>query len=79
MRGLAAGYLGMGAVLARLAATLSAQPLLSQAVLAPELLIRAGRAAQQAQWLPCFASGQARLALALEEKPASIRPMHRCG
>lgn len=66
--GLAAGYLGMGAVFEAIGRNLSAQPLLSQAVLAPELLIRAGSAAQQAQWLPLLASGQARLALALEEK-----------
>lgn len=66
--GLAAGYLGMGAVFEAIGRNLSAQPLLSQAVLAPELLIRAGSAAQQAQWLPLLASGQARLALALEGK-----------
>lgn len=66
--GLAAGYLGMGAVFEAIGRNLSAQPLLSQAVLAPELLIRAGSAAQQAQWLPLLASGQARLALALEEQ-----------
>ncbi|UUC95200.1 MULTISPECIES: acyl-CoA dehydrogenase family protein [Comamonas] len=66
--GLAAGYLGMGAVFEAIGRNLSAQPLLSQAVIAPELLIRAGSAAQQAQWLPLLASGQARLALALDEK-----------
>lgn len=66
--GLAAGYLGMGAVFEAIGRNLSAQPLLSQAVTAPELLIRAGSAAQQARWLPLLASGQARLALALEEK-----------
>lgn len=66
--GLAAGYLGMGAVFEAIGRNLSAQPLLSQAVLAPELLIRAGSAAQQERWLPLLASGQAKLALALEEK-----------
>lgn len=66
--GLAAGYLGMGAVFEAIGRNLSAQPLLSQAVIAPELLIRAGSAAQQTQWLPLLASGQARLALALDEK-----------
>ncbi|MPT10207.1 acyl-CoA dehydrogenase family protein [Comamonas sp.] len=66
--GLAAGYLGMGAVFEAIGRNLSAQPLLSQAVIAPELLIRAGSEAQQLQWLPSLASGQARLALALDEK-----------
>ena len=66
--GLAAGYLGMGAVFEAIGRNLSAQPLLSQAVIAPELLIRAGSEAQQAQWLPLLGSGQARLALALDEK-----------
>lgn len=66
--GLAAGYLGMGAVFEAIGRNLSAQPLLSQAVIAPELLIRAGSAAQQTQWLPLLASGHARLALALDEK-----------
>lgn len=65
--GLAAGYLGMGAVFEAIGRNLSAQPLLSQAVIAPELLIRAGSEAQQSQWLPSLASGQARLALALDE------------
>ena len=65
--GLAAGYLGLGAVFEAIGRNLSAQPLLSQAVLAPELLIRAGSAAQQAQWLPLLASGEARLALAIDE------------
>lgn len=65
--GLAAGYLGMGAVFEAIGRNLSAQPLLSQAVLVPELLIRAGSSAQQAQWLPLLASGEARLALALDE------------
>ena len=66
--GLAAGYLGMGAVFEAIGRNLSAQPLLSQAVIAPELLIRAGSEAQQLQWLPSLASGQGRLALALDEK-----------
>lgn len=72
--GLAAGYLGMGAVFEAIGRNLSAQPLLSQAVLAPEMLIRAGSSAQQAQWLPLLASGEARIALALDEKSGRHLP-----
>lgn len=77
-QGLDVGYLGIGAVFEAIGRNLSAQPLLSQAVLAPELLIRAGSAAQQAQWLPLLANGQARLALALEESSGQY-PAHRSG
>ncbi|MEG2046130.1 MAG: acyl-CoA dehydrogenase family protein, partial [Comamonas sp.] len=66
--GLAAGYLGMGGVFEAIGRNLSAQPLLSQAIVAPELLIRAGSKAQQAQWLPLLAQGDSRMALALDEK-----------
>ncbi|CAM4228969.1 Flavoprotein desaturase PigA [Comamonas aquatilis] len=66
--GLQVGYLGMGAVFEALGRQLAAQPLLSQAVIAPELLIRAGSSAQQAHWLPRLASGEARIALAVDEK-----------
>ena len=66
--GLQVGYLGLGQVFEAIGRQLAAQPLLSQAVLAPELLIRAGSPAQQAQWLPKLAQGEARLALALDEE-----------
>ena len=66
--GLAAGYLGMGSVFEAIGRTLSAQPLLSQAIIAPELLIRAGSPAQQEQWLPLLAAGEARIALATDEQ-----------
>lgn len=66
--GLAAGYLGMGAVFEAVGRNLSASPLLSQAIIAPELLIRAGSRAQQDHWLPLLAQGAARVALALDEK-----------
>lgn len=59
--GLAVGYLGMGSVFEAIGRNLSAQPLLSQAVIAPELLIRAGSKAQQAHWLPLLAAGKARI------------------
>ena len=65
--GLQAGYLGMGAVFEAIGRQLSAQPLLTQAVIAPELLIRAGSSAQKTQWLPALASGEKRIALALDE------------
>ena len=74
--GLAAGYLGMGAVFEAIGRNLSAQPLLSQAVIAPELLIRAGSKAQQAHWLPLLAAGQARIALATDEKSGEHLPAH---
>lgn len=66
--GLAAGYLGMGSVFEAIGRNLSAQPLLSQAIIAPELLIRAGSPAQQEQWLPLLAAGEARIALATDEQ-----------
>ena len=66
--GLAAGYLGMGFVFEAIGRNLSAQPLLSQAIIAPELLIRAGSPAQQEQWLPLLAAGEARIALATDEQ-----------
>ena len=72
--GLAAGYLGMGAVFEAIGRNLSAQPLLSQAVIAPELLIRAGSKAQQAHWLPLLAAGEARIALATDEKTGEHLP-----
>ena len=72
--GLAAGYLGMGAVFEAIGRNLSAQPLLSQAVIAPELLIRAGSKAQQAHWLPLLAAGEARIALATDEKAGEHLP-----
>lgn len=72
--GLAAGYLGMGAVFEAIGRNLSAQPLLSQAVIAPELLIRAGSKAQQAHWLPLLAAGEARIALATDEKSGEHLP-----
>ncbi|MPM26609.1 Acyl-CoA dehydrogenase [bioreactor metagenome] len=65
--GLQAGYLGMGAVFEVIGRQLSAQPLLTQAVIAPELLIRAGSEVQKSQWLPALASGEKRIALALDE------------
>lgn len=66
--GLAAGYLGLGSVFEAIGRNLSPQPLLSQAVMAPELLIRAGSKAQQEHWLPLLAGGQARIALAVDDK-----------
>jgi alkylation response protein AidB-like acyl-CoA dehydrogenase len=72
--GLAAGYLGMGSVFEAIGRNLSAQPLLSQAVIAPELLIRAGSKAQQAHWLPLLAAGEARIALATDEKSGEHLP-----
>ena len=71
--GLAAGYLGLGSVFEAIGRNLSAQPLLSQAVLAPELLIRAGSAAQQAQWLPLLASGVLPNSTAPSYQPVTIR------
>ena len=47
--GLEVGYMGLGSVFEGIGRQVAAQPLLSQAVLAPELLLRAGTAEQQAQ------------------------------
>lgn len=72
--GLAAGYLGLGSVFEAIGRNLSAQPLLSQAVMAPELLIRAGSKAQQSHWLPLLAAGEARIAVATDEKSGEHLP-----
>lgn len=72
--GLEAGYLGLGSVFEYLGRQLAAQPLLTQGVLLPELLLRAGSAAQQAHWLPLLAAGQAQLALAMDEASGQHLP-----
>lgn len=65
--GLGVGYAGLGAVFEVLGRHLAALPLLSHTVLAAELLLRAGDAAQQAHWLPQVLAGESRLALALDD------------
>ncbi|RFO96008.1 acyl-CoA dehydrogenase [Rhodoferax lacus] len=65
--GLAMGYQGMGCVFEHMGRNLAALPLLSQAVLCGELLLRTANAAQQALWLPALLAGTQRFALALEE------------
>lgn len=65
--GLEVGYLGLGSVFEGIGRQLAAQPLLTQAVIAPELLLRVGSPAQQAHWLPQLVEGKVRIALAVDE------------
>jgi alkylation response protein AidB-like acyl-CoA dehydrogenase len=63
------GYLGLGLVLEETGRTLAASPLLSTALIGASALEIAGSAAQQAQWLPKIAAGEAVFALAVDEGP----------
>lgn len=65
--GLAVGYMGLGAIFESMGRTLAALPLLSSVPLCGELLLAAGDAAQRARWLPGLMTGEARMALALDE------------
>ncbi|TXH61168.1 MAG: acyl-CoA dehydrogenase [Burkholderiaceae bacterium] len=67
--GLGVGYQGLATVFEQLGRTLAATPLLSGVVLGGGLLLDAGSEAQRAAWLPRVATGEALLALALEESP----------
>jgi alkylation response protein AidB-like acyl-CoA dehydrogenase len=79
--GLAVGYMGLGAVFENMGRTLAALPLLSSVALCGELLLSAGDAAQRARWLPGLMSGEARMALALDEcgrhDPINIKTLAR--
>lgn len=66
--GFAVGYMGLGAVFEHMGRTLAALPLLSSVALCGELLLAAGDAAQRARWLPGLMNGDARMALALDER-----------
>jgi acyl-CoA dehydrogenase len=71
--GLGLGVTEAGLIAEEIGHTLAAAPYLSTAVLAAWLLARAGRPAQQSEWLPRIAQGQAVLALAVDEQ-ARHRP-----
>ncbi len=61
------GYLGMGLVLEETGRTLAASPLLSTALIGASALELGGSSAQQAEWLPKIAAGEALFALAVDE------------
>ncbi|HEX8570249.1 MAG TPA: acyl-CoA dehydrogenase family protein [Caulobacteraceae bacterium] len=63
------GFSALALVLAETGRTLTASPLLSTAVIGASALTLAGSEAQQAAWLPRIASGEAVVALAVEEGP----------
>lgn len=71
------GHLSFGLVLEELGRTLVVSPLLSTALIGATALRLGGTPAQQSEWLPRIAAGQAVVALALEEgtrhDPAQIR------
>jgi alkylation response protein AidB-like acyl-CoA dehydrogenase len=63
------GAVEMGVLMGQIGRNLSALPFLSSSVVAARLLQAAGSDAQQAQWLPRIASGEAIATLALDEGP----------
>jgi alkylation response protein AidB-like acyl-CoA dehydrogenase len=67
--GLGIGWAGAGALFEQVGRTLAATPLLSTVVLGAGLVEGLGSPAQQADWLPRVAAGQALFALALDETP----------
>jgi alkylation response protein AidB-like acyl-CoA dehydrogenase len=79
--GLAVGYMGLGAIFENMGRTLAALPLLSSVPLCGELLLAAGDEAQRARWLPGLINGDARMALALDERarhdPRNIKTQAR--
>ena len=79
--GLAVGYMGLGAVFEAMGRTLAALPLLSSVPLCGELLLAAGDGAQRARWLPGLMTGEARMALAIDERgrhdPGNIKTRAR--
>ena len=65
--GSAFGYAGLGLVLEETGRTLTASPLLSTGLIGAAALTLGGNEAQQGEWLPKIAAGEAVVALALEE------------
>ncbi len=65
--GVGLGYTGAGLVLEATGRTLAPSPFLSSAVIGASALLLAGDAAQQEAWLPKIVSGEAILALAVDE------------
>ena len=63
------GAVEMGVLMEQIGRHLSALPFLSSGVVAARLLLGAGSAAQQAQWLPRIANGEAIATLAVDEGP----------
>jgi len=66
--GLDFGWQGLGLVFEAQGRHLACTPLLSSIVLGAGTLMACGSEAQQAEWLPRLASGEARLTLALDER-----------
>ena len=61
------GLVGLGQIVEAQGRTLAATPLLQTACVAASALQLGGTAAQQSEWLPKIASGEATFALALDE------------
>src|SRR5690606_11655639 len=73
--GMELGKVEAGIIMEAIGHTLAPTPMLSSAVLATIALREAGTEAQQAQWLPRIASGEAVVALAVDEA-SRHRPDH---
>jgi len=63
------GYVGLGQVLEAQGRTIGATPLLSTALVGASALMIAGSQAQKETWLPKIATGEALVALAVDEGP----------
>lgn len=61
------GYVALGAVLEESGRTLAVSPLLSTAMIGASALLLAGSKSQRDEWLPKIASGEAIVALAIDE------------
>jgi alkylation response protein AidB-like acyl-CoA dehydrogenase len=73
--GLGLGHVEAGVVMEQIGANLAASPLLASGIVATTAIRLAGSAAQQAEWLPRLAQGQAIATLAVDES-AKHRPWH---
>ncbi len=73
--GLGLGFVEMGALMEQVGHHLSASPFLASSVLAVTALRQLGTVAQQAEWLPRLASGQAIATLAIDEA-SKHQPQH---
>lgn len=67
--GLAMGYRGMGLLLEHIGRTVTLSPMLSSALVATTLLVRAASEELKARLLPGMAAGRVQVALAIDETP----------
>jgi acyl-CoA dehydrogenase len=74
--GLAFGHVGMGQIVEQTGRTLTASPLFSTAIVGVSVLDLAGNDKQKTELLEKIASGDITVALAIDEKKASLPDSH---